>query len=169
MSDNLDILHREFPDFDMATLPSIPETFTCYAWHQDSCPVWYDGNPAEPKAGLLMLAIDFDDPELREYPESERFTLHLSLRDGQYPSPLMFTNKWEDIKAALKAIAYIRQLGLAFHPDTRGADYLDQGHRPTFTPEQAADYDATITALCATPADQYEFGLAVWRSMGHDV
>jgi hypothetical protein len=46
---------------------------------------------------------------------------------------------------------WVAQIGLGFHPDTRGADYA-----PAMTPDQVADYDADMAALFATASDPYE-------------
>ena len=96
-----ELLAREFPDFDLATLPAIPDGFLCCAWHNDSCPVWYDADPDALKAGTRMLTIDFADPDMREWPECPRFTLHRVAVDDTSPEPVFSTDVWDDMLKAL--------------------------------------------------------------------
>lgn len=61
------LMAKEFPDFDQATLPTIPAGFEDTSWHNDACPSFQH-------EGLgLHLFIDYADPELREMASPTRF------------------------------------------------------------------------------------------------
>lgn len=59
---------EEFPDYDGATLPAIPDGWTDISWRNDDCPSWDAGNG-------VSVYIDYADPAQREWPENERFTV----------------------------------------------------------------------------------------------
>lgn len=161
------LLSREFPDFDQATLPEIPEGFVCAAWHNDALPFWYEGGDAV-KEGQLVLAIDFADESFREYPGTKRFTLGIGSLDDPNHVPLVSTDDWRLIEAWVRMARLIRdKLGLGFHPDTRGRDYVEDGTGGvrSFTDEEAASYDADINTICEA-GDIYEPAFAIWRGMG---
>jgi hypothetical protein len=63
----------------------------------------------------------------------------------------------EDARTWLRAL---EEHGYAVHPDTRGADIVsgDTG-APTYTPEQAAMYDARMTEVFALLPDPYSVTL----------
>jgi hypothetical protein len=56
---------------------------------------------------------------------------------------------------------WAEQLGLGFHPDTRGADYVEADGSPTLTADEAAQYDADMEAVFDRTIDPYEVGLAI--------
>lgn len=56
------------------------------------------------------------------------------------------------------------EIGLGFHCDTPGRDYVKAGGRRSFTREQADEYDALIArcfAVCGSTVDFYDLGMAV--------
>ena len=56
---------------------------------------------------------------------------------------------------------WVERLGLGFHPDTPGTDYV-----PPLSPAEAEEYENDMTALFATAPDPYAVGLAAmqaWR------
>lgn len=61
------LLAKEFPDFDQATLPTIPAGFEDISWHNDACPSF------EHKGLGLHLFVDYEDPEEREMASPVRF------------------------------------------------------------------------------------------------
>ena len=164
-------LVREFPDFDLATLPEIPEGFHCHAWHNDTCPVWYDVADGKDcgRVGIMMLAVDFSDHSLREFPAGPRFTLHMVQADDTSPEPILSSDEWTTIQSGLRLIGHIRHLGYAFHPDTHPREYENAYDMRLFTDEQCEQIVADMEAVGACE-DIYEFGMAVWRGMGlmHD-
>ena len=160
-----DIIAREFPDFDLSTLPQIPDGFVSTAWHNESCPTWHEGdNLASPKQGDLMLAIDYADEALRECPGGEQFNLHMYDGAGS-PEFLVGSNDWVVIEDAVDFARYVRLLGLGFHPDTRGADYVNRDGSQTFTDAEAERYENIIGGT-ALNVDPYEFGMKIWTLMG---
>lgn len=68
----------------------------------------------------------------------------------------------------LRAIAakWVAKFGLGFHPDTRGADYVDSAGACCLTDAEAAEYDADMQTLAECCDDQYEFGLDAMRAAG---
>jgi hypothetical protein len=144
-----DLLKREFPDFDQATLPTIPEGFTCSAWHHDTCPTWAERQSAdEPKAGDMMLAVDYADPTLREFPNCDRFSVSLYHGNG-IAYPFVSADDFGDIETAIAFVRHVRELGLSFHPDTRGRDYVGPG-----------DFGRVF------PGDAQEATVQIWTALG---
>jgi hypothetical protein len=160
------MIAREFPDFDLGTLPIIPDGFVCTAWHNDTCPTWHEGESLhEPKPGELMLAIDYADKTLREFPESshDRFSLHIYADNS--PTFLVQSDDWAEIETAVTFARYVRLLGLGFHPDTRGDDYINGDGSRTFSDDEATAFDATVEAMFGL-GDCYQFSLDIWRALG---
>jgi hypothetical protein len=60
---------------------------------------------------------------------------------------------------------YISRLGLGFHPDTRGKDYVDSLGKRTFTAKEAAEYEADMGRLFEI-AEPYGVVLSVMCSRG---
>ncbi len=59
----------EFPDFDPASMPIIPDGFTDRSWKNEACPCFIH------EATGIVLWVDFADPEQREFSEMSRFTV----------------------------------------------------------------------------------------------
>jgi hypothetical protein len=60
----------QFPDFPGADMPPVPAGFTDTSWANEPCPSF-----THERAGLALFT-DWVDPSEREWPESDRFTLH---------------------------------------------------------------------------------------------
>jgi hypothetical protein len=159
-----DLLKREFPDFDPATLPPIPKGFTCSAWHNDACPIWLEGEPTDAlRAGMMQLGIDYADPALREIAETRRFSVSLYHGNG-IAYPFVSADDFGDIETAIAFVRHVRELGLSFHPDTRGRDYVGPGDfGRVFTDEQADELDATVRDF---PGDAQEATVQIWTALG---
>lgn len=100
----------EFPDFDPASMPTIPDAFEDTSWHNDSCPSFRS------EALGLELFVDYLDPALREFPEmEERFTLH-HWDDGQ-GDLIVGASDWAKVEEAIRphllAQAFAEKLGEA--------------------------------------------------------
>lgn len=145
----------EFPDFDPATMPAIPAGWTDQSWHNDVCPSFtvFDG---------VRVFIDYADPALREFPEGERFSLHV----GDRAAPFC-TDDWAKLLEAVStdphAICrkWVNRIGVGFHPDTRGKDYT-----PKMSPEWIKEYDADMELIFARAADPYECGIMAMEDAG---
>ncbi len=60
---------QEFPDFDLASLPEIPESWKDASWHNETCPGF---NPF----GTVYVFVDYPNAADREFPEcEERFSV----------------------------------------------------------------------------------------------
>ena len=59
----------------------------------------------------------------------------------------------------------MRHLGLGFHVDTRGRDYVESDGVRVFTDAEAAEHDRVVDAVHDF-ADPYEMAFTVWREMG---
>ncbi len=66
-----------------------------------------------------------------------------------------------DIIGDQLAEKWARKIGLGFHPDTRGADYV-----PALSAADAAEYDRNIAELFALPGCPYARGLAAFERLG---
>jgi hypothetical protein len=60
----------QFPDFPDADMPPVPAGFTDTSWANEPCPSF-----SHDRLGLALFT-DWTDPTEREWPESDRFTLH---------------------------------------------------------------------------------------------
>jgi hypothetical protein len=65
----------EFPEFDIATLPAIPSTWTDESWHNDACPRFITPN------GFTVF-FDFLNPAEREFPDMTRFTCYREIESN---------------------------------------------------------------------------------------
>ena len=158
---------REFPDYDVSTLPPIPDDFTSTAWHHESCPTWAeDVSTGITKRGDLMLSIDYPDPARREDGGGWRFNLHMV--DGQgNPEFLCGRDEWEPILTAIRFAQRVRFLGLGFHVDTRGANYvLNADGSRVFTDEEAFDHDRLVEDMHDVVEDVFDLTFTIWRAMG---
>lgn len=59
---------REFPNYDPATLPMIPELWADVSWHNDCAPSWLYRD--------LVVFIDFAEISDREFGQENRFTVN---------------------------------------------------------------------------------------------
>lgn len=90
-----DNLSDQFPDFDKATLPPIPEAWTDQSWAEEQCPAF---NTAD---GRFAVWVDYADAAAREFPESKRFTAK-ALDDGgglAEGGPVINTDDWSELLA----------------------------------------------------------------------
>ena len=93
---------KEFPDFEPATHPAIPEGFEDVSWHNETCPHFHN------KALRLSIFVDFAAPEAREFPESPRFSV-ATTDDVGYPLDDQTGNPATDDWAEI--LAYIAKKG----------------------------------------------------------
>lgn len=91
-------LREEFPDFDVATLPDIPDGLVDMSWRNDSCPVF---ELMRGDLSFLAVYVDFADPQAREFPEMERFSIHRL--DGEDNLCVLTTDDWSSVEVALVA------------------------------------------------------------------
>lgn len=84
----------EFPDFDPATLPAIPEGFADSSWGNDACPSFTN------EAAGLRIWVDFVDPSQRELPESKRF----GIMGTNSEVDLITSDDWRDIETAVEIL-----------------------------------------------------------------
>ena len=99
---------KEFPDFDLSTLPAIPRGFIDQSWHNDTCPSFRN------EELKLTLHVDYAKPEDREHAETARFSLvrvdyehDLTDADRAY---LYEGNDWNGVLIALAEVRLARQL-----------------------------------------------------------
>jgi hypothetical protein len=165
MNLNTEKVAHEFPLFDLSTLPPIPDGFESTAWHSETCPTWHEGSSdASPKQGDLMLAIDYPVDDDRECPGGDRF--NLAMYDGQdNPIFVASSNDWAVVENAIMFARYVRHLGLGFHVDTRGNDYVNGDGSRTYTDAEAEEYDRVVYEVHGI-ADPYELAFTIWRTLG---
>lgn len=96
-------LAKEFPDFDLFTLPVIPAGWEDISWHNDSCPC-LEISKDEETGNRIYLFVDFADPAKREVPESEnRFSLYSEVYEDEECDCTMIIET-NDFDAVLKAV-----------------------------------------------------------------
>lgn len=84
-----DLITREFPDFNVATLPPIPAHWLESSWRNDTCPSFMVGE-------LYVVFIDYPNRADREWAESCRYTLH-SIDAGGGHDVLVHSDNWDDV------------------------------------------------------------------------
>ena len=84
----------EFPDYDPATLPAIPDDWIDTSWHNNACPSFEAPN-------RYSVWIDYADPAQREYSGGKRYTVHALGADGAFKSylPDLATDDWDAVLA----------------------------------------------------------------------
>jgi len=82
----------EFPDYDPASMPAIPATWTDVSWHNDSCPSFDTGTG-------LMVYVDYADPEQREF-DSPRFSVIRDRETNDGCEVVLATDDWQAVLAA---------------------------------------------------------------------
>lgn len=81
----------EFPDFDPATMPAIPADWRDTSWRNETCPCFATKG--------LSIFVDYVDPEQREFPECERFTVHDLSVNNTEDSVLYYSDDWAAVLA----------------------------------------------------------------------
>jgi len=83
----------EFPDFDPATMPAIPASWSDQSWHNDACPTFDAGNG-------LLVSVNYADTALREWgSDRPRFTVQRPAEDWSTVADLLATDSWDEVLA----------------------------------------------------------------------
>ena len=91
----------EFPDFDPATLPAIPEGYDDASWGIEACPSFTNADLG------LTIWVDYADASVREHPEGPRFGIYACDGDGaRIDDGFEFDS--DDWQAILDQIARVR-------------------------------------------------------------
>ena len=85
--------HREFPDFNPATMPDVPSDFVDVSWRDDACPQFND------MASMLALFVEHENPRLRET-MGPRYRLCEIVSDCEI-RVLVVTDNWTAVLAAI--------------------------------------------------------------------
>jgi hypothetical protein len=88
---NLDKLKSEFPDYDVDTLPDIPEDWIDLSFRNDLCPSFESGSKNR------IVFIQPEDPEEREFPSDPRFIVYELDNDETIGSFLTATDDWDKV------------------------------------------------------------------------
>ena len=73
----------------------------------------------------------------------------------------------EDVRDACEiAVKWVEKLGLGLHPDTRGTDYTDVDGSPSFTADEAAEYERDLNTMLNSVSDIYELCAQAWDACG---
>lgn len=75
----------EFRDYDIATLPAIPNYWQDVSWHNDTCPSW--------QIGELLIYIDYEKLDDREMGIEERYRVS----DYETVDLYLATNDWQTV------------------------------------------------------------------------
>jgi hypothetical protein len=88
-------LETEFPDYDVKTLPPIPDGWLDTSWHNNSAPSF--------ESNGYNVWIDYLDPALRECNEGARFIVHKLDDDGAFKDgdPVIVTDDWDAVLAVV--------------------------------------------------------------------
>ena len=88
------LIAKEFPDFDVSTLPTIPFGWVDTSWHNDACPSFSNGN--------LVLFVDYAEPTMRECgPDAPRYSL-IRYGVGSEATTVATTDEWQRMLAAIE-------------------------------------------------------------------
>lgn len=89
----------EFPEFDAGTMPEIPGGFIDQSWKNDAMPSFFS------HVLRLVIWIDFQKPEDREFPEMKRFSVHTANEDGYSEECKLLTDDWQAVLDWLEGYA----------------------------------------------------------------
>lgn len=90
-------LAREFPDFDLATLPAIPASWVDTSWHNDACPSFCASGDGSGESDEIRIFIDYEDPEIRECPDASRFAAALYRVDSPEVDLIYLGDDWAEL------------------------------------------------------------------------
>ena len=90
------MLRAEFPDYDTATLPPIPDDWEESSWHNDACPSF------TASADRLHVFVDYADPAAREFRDGPRFNVRGNMfgidgGDDDFTDELLNTDDWAEV------------------------------------------------------------------------
>lgn len=95
---NLDRLRREFPNYDITTLPPIPEGYSDASSYIDAAPSF------ENAERNLKVYVDYANYSDRESGRSERYCVsHYDEEAGDYEDVALSTNDWDEVLRYLSA------------------------------------------------------------------
>ncbi len=95
---NLDRLRREFPDYDIATLPTLPEGYVDASSYIDAAPSF------ENEERGLKVYVDYAEYADRESGRSQRFCVsRYDEEAGDYEDVALSTNDWAEVMRFLTA------------------------------------------------------------------
>ena len=168
---------RIFPD--MTEMPAIPEGFDDTSWHHDVCPSFTSD------ALGLTVWINYPKVEDRENGDANRFILHRQRSGVEHGMWVLASDRWGQICDAIEAKRicdkWVAVLGLGFHPDTPGDQYVigggvwdqDDAIDPNWalSAKQANQYELDMAFLFAAAIDPYEYGIMAiedWEARQND-
>ena len=84
-------IQSEFPDYPIASLPSIPKSWADRSWRNDTCPCWQTGH--------WLVWIDWPDHLDRDVPGGSRFMVCRVDNEGVLidESVALETDDWDDV------------------------------------------------------------------------
>jgi hypothetical protein len=91
-------IKTEFPDYDPATLPAIPEGWVDSSYCNDVCPSWTTADR------LWQIWIDYADPSEREFTDARRYTAKPLDSDGCIINDYVCGEHTDDWSVILRAI-----------------------------------------------------------------
>ncbi len=95
---NLDRLRREFPDYDITTLPTIPEGYVDASSYIDAAPSFENAERG------LKVFVDYANYADRESGRSQRFCVsRYDEEAGDYEDVDLSTNDWDEVIRFLNA------------------------------------------------------------------
>lgn len=107
-------LRREFPDYDVATLPPVPVAWEDTSWHNDAAPSF------EPFTGCRVW-VDYADAQRRELgPDRVRFGAYYEAEDAQSSTDTVDIYEGDDWDALLAAV-------IGFTPPCKAGRHTDTG------------------------------------------
>lgn len=86
----------EFPAFPLSDMPELPPGFVDISWHNDACPNFHNA------ALGLCVFVDYLNPAMRDYPDTERFTLYRVDENSVTAETILNSDCWQDILAAIE-------------------------------------------------------------------
>jgi len=95
---NLERLRREFPDFDITTLPTIPEGYVDASSYIDAAPSF------ENEEGTLKVYVDYANYADRASGRSQRYCVsRYDEEAGDFEDVALSTNDWAEVIRFLSA------------------------------------------------------------------
>ncbi|PPQ35581.1 hypothetical protein SAMN06265338_12616 [Rhodoblastus acidophilus] len=142
----------EFPDFDPATLPKLPQGFQDDSWHNDACPSFHNAQLR------LSIFIDYAAPEMRAFADGVRFHIFRTDEDGgRLPAnDASFTSDdWSEIQTYVLAEQFARHLKASLSEK----DWKEMRRR-----NASPDYDNSLSCASHDFCDANMVMEATWRA-----
>lgn len=132
---------REFPDYPVASLPTMPSHWVDRSWHNDACPSY-----APDEDSVIRVLIDYPEDDQREIPGEGRY--HVIVEAGAAGYDLVSTDDWDEALAWVVAWGLCQCMSCLLGPETMNL----LARTPSIGPNDVCDANALMLKFLYGPA-----------------